>query len=108
MNRAELQRREADIKRSAERSEAPGYNSALATRAAKRMQRVDAMPPEYRSLVHEFGLEIVHEFLAHGVKKPSSIKHLIETVRGTYADGRPRFAVNQNAGSKRNSLGGPA
>lgn len=68
------------------------------------MQRVDAMSPELRAVVHEFGLEIVTEFLAHGVKKPGSIKHLIESVRGTYGDGRPRFAINQNAGRRRNPI----
>lgn len=83
--------------------EAPGYNSAVASRAQKRMARIDAMPPELRAVVYEYNLEVVWEFLQHGVKKPSSIKHLIDTVLGAdHKNGQARFRLNQGPNSKRN------
>lgn len=83
----------------------PGYNSALVRRAQKRMARVDAMPPELRQVVYEYNLEVVQEFLNHGVKTAKSIKHLIDTVTGAdFATGAPRFKLNASPNTKRNSI----
>lgn len=73
----------------------PDHNANLKRRAEKRMMRVDGMPRELREVVYEFGLEIVHVFLEHGVRKPASIKFLIECVRNEdYPNGQARFRFN--------------
>lgn len=96
-------RNEWNIRKAAKGCCEPGYNSGLAERAAKRMQRVDAMPPPLRAVVYEYGLEIVQQFLDVGVKTPSHIKLLIDTV--LHADlpgGQPRFKINKGPNAKRN------
>lgn len=96
-------RRAAQVAKDSKSMEAPDYNGALVRRAQKRMARVDAMPPDLRAVVHEYNLEVVWEFLQHGVKKPSSIKHLIDTVTGAdFKNGQSRFRLNQNPNAKRN------
>jgi hypothetical protein len=50
-------------------------------RCEARMARVDAMSPELRGLIHDYGLTIVDAFLQCGVTKPRHIRHLVETVR---------------------------
>jgi hypothetical protein len=50
-------------------------------RRATRMARVDAMPPEIRACVHEYGLTIVDAMLDLGIKKAKQIRHLVDTVR---------------------------
>lgn len=46
----------------------------------RRMERIDALPQDVRVLVHEFGWTVVGQFWDAGVRKPSLIRHLIETV----------------------------
>jgi hypothetical protein len=59
-------------------------DSTLAT-IRKRQREIDNLPPETRALVHEFGWGIVSAFLDVGIKKPSIIRHLVETtMRGAY------------------------
>ena len=50
-------------------------------RRATRMARVDAMPPEIRACVHEYGLTIVDSMMDVGIKKAKHIRHLVEIVR---------------------------
>lgn len=102
--RSELFRQiDKDISQAKHLMEKPDFNSGLADRAYRRMMRVDQMPPDIRRCVHEYGLEIVQEFLNHGVRKASSISHLIDTVRGApQADGNPRFKINKGPNAKRN------
>ena len=50
-------------------------------RRATRMARVDAMSPEIRACVHEYGLTIVDAMLDLGIKKAKHIRHLVDTVR---------------------------
>lgn len=54
-----------------------------------RMQRIDAMEPLYRELVHEYGLTIVDAFMQHELR-PQVIRHLIETVLSQSKYGNPR------------------
>ena len=81
----------------------PNHNSAIAERARKRLARVDAMPPDLRLVVYEYGLEIVQEFLNCGIKIPKTIRHLIDTVRhADYESGQARFKINKGPNAKRN------
>lgn len=93
-----LAKRERTIRRMAE----PGYNGAIVKRAQKRMERVDAMPAHLRALVYEYNLEVIQEFINHGVKH-TSIKHLIDTTLGAdFKNGQPRFKLNKSPNAKRN------
>lgn len=99
------QREETQRKKDREACNEPGYNKALVARAQKRMARVDAMSPELRRVVYEYNLEVVQEFLNHGVKTPKSIKHLIDTVTGAdFVNGQPRFKLNRHPNAKRNEI----
>lgn len=85
--------------------ESPNFNAALVNRAKKRMARVDAMPPDLRKVVYEYNLEVVQEFLNHGIRSAKSIKHLIDTVTGAdLVNGQPRFKLNKSPKSKRNQI----
>ena len=55
--------------------------AANSNRRATRMARVDAMPPEIRACVHEYGLTIVDAMLDLGIKKAKHIRHLVDIVR---------------------------
>lgn len=57
-----------------------GISGAALERLRRSMERVDAMTPEMRALVHEYGLSIVDAFLDLGIKKPNQIRHIINTV----------------------------
>jgi hypothetical protein len=59
----------------------------------RRMDMVDNYPPAVRSLVHEYGLNIVKAFLDHGVTRPNIIKHLIETVLNDFSPTRASYSL---------------
>ena len=50
-------------------------------RCERRMARIDAMSPEVRALIHEYGQTVVDAFIDCGVTNPRHIRHLVETVR---------------------------
>jgi len=56
-------------------------DDAAVLRIQKRMQHVDSMSPELRRLVHDYGFDMVKQFLQCGVTKPRQIEHLIHVVR---------------------------
>lgn len=57
-----------------------------------RMERVDAMPPEMRALVNEYGLAVIDTCTALGVKQPRHIKHLVETILDSFSPTRGCFS----------------
>lgn len=61
-------------------------------RRKARMDRIDAMPPEMRALVYKYGSHIVNSFVSHGVKKPASIRHLVEVVLDEFSPTRGSFS----------------
>ncbi len=68
-----------------------------------RMNRVDEFDPVTRSLIHEYGLNTITQFVNAGVTKPNVIRHLVETVldefsptRGSYSAQGIRSAIFDN------------
>jgi len=61
-------------------------------RRVRRMARIDALSPDIRELVHEYGFNIVNGFLDHGVVKPRAIRHLVETVLDEFSPTRGSFS----------------
>ena len=51
----------------------------------KRMERIDAMPPDIRACVHEYGLTVVDALMNVGVTKARQIHHVVAVIReGSY------------------------
>lgn len=46
----------------------------------RRMSRIDALTPELRAVVHEYGWRLVSDFMDRGVTKPRDIVSLIKIV----------------------------
>lgn len=64
------------------------------SRRRRRMERIDAMTPDIRACVHEYGLTIVDACLQAGVQKGRQIRHIVETVRGgSYQGKRDKAAL---------------
>jgi len=59
---------------------------------AHRMARVDALSPELRALVHEYGFSVVDNFVRLGVSKPKHIRHLVETVLDEFSPTRGSYS----------------
>lgn len=45
-----------------------------------RMDRIDALPPEVRQVVHEYGVTVVNALMQCGVSKPKHMRHIISVV----------------------------
>lgn len=72
-----------------------GPDEAWLARCRKRMADIDALSPDLRALVHEFGWTVVDAFLKAGVERARTIRHLIKTVK----DGSSAFG-NGTKGEK--------
>ena len=59
---------------------------------ANRMGKVDNFDPEIRKLIHEYGLTVVSAIYDIGVRKPSHIKHIVETVLNEFSPTRGSFS----------------
>lgn len=70
-------------------------------RVKTRMEKVDAMSPEVRAVVHDWGLGIVQTFLDCGVKDPRHMRHIIlrilEDTRGSQG---PHHAGSKQRGPR--------
>lgn len=49
----------------------------MAQRTIRALNATDNMPSKYRMLVHEFGSEIVNEYIQNGVEDPATIRRLV-------------------------------
>lgn len=57
---------------------------------------VDRLPREVRALVHEYGYSVVYEFVAKGITKPATIRHLMTAItRGAGEPGNERADAPQ-------------
>lgn len=50
----------------------------------KGMDFHDSLPPEWRALVHEYGLVIIKTMIEIGIRSPKQAKHLITMIREHY------------------------
>lgn len=57
-----------------------------------RMERIDAMSPELRELVHEYGFNVVNCCASLGVTRPRHIRHLVETILDEFSPTRGSFS----------------
>lgn len=63
------------------------------------MAEVDAFDPAIRTLIHAYGLTVVKSIYDLGVKKPSHIKHIVETVLDEFSPTRGSYSAQGIRGS---------
>lgn len=68
------------------------FEEMVSVKAKKRMDAVDAYPPDIRALVHEYGLMVVKSIYDLGVTKPRHIRHIVETVLNEFSPTRGSFS----------------
>lgn len=76
------------------------FQERLDRRRQDRMKRVDALSPDVRELVHEYGFTVVDAFLSLKITKARHIRHLVETVLN-------EFSPTRGAGSKQGTTRAP-
>lgn len=64
------------------------FQKIVSRRRAARMARIDAMAPELRACVHDYGLNVVNALLELRVSKPAHIRHIVETVLDEFSPTR--------------------
>ncbi|TIV50833.1 MAG: hypothetical protein E5V86_29800, partial [Mesorhizobium sp.] len=69
------------------------FQQAVERRRKKRMAKIDALSPELRALVHEYGYHIVNQFMMNGVTSHRIIRHLVEIVLDEFSPTRGSFSV---------------
>jgi hypothetical protein len=62
-----------------------------------RMNTIDALPEEVRTLVHEYGYMVVRACLDIGVTRPKHIRHLVETILDEFS---PTRAASKSQGQR--------
>lgn len=69
------------------------FEKIVQSRRMARMASVDALPPEIRALIHQYGLMVVDAFLRIGITKPNHIRHLVETVLDEFSPTRGSSSI---------------
>lgn len=64
----------------------------LASKRRVRMEKIDALAPDIRELVHEYGWSVVNACLDMGVTKANRIRHIVETVLDEFSPTRSTFS----------------
>lgn len=62
------------------------------TKRANRMAKIDSYDPAIRSLIHEYGYNVVKTIHDLGVTKPAQIKHIVETVLDEFSPTRGSYS----------------
>lgn len=69
------------------------FDQMVMRKRVARMDAVDGLPVELRSLVHEYGYSVVRAFMDIGVRKPKHIRHLVETVLNEFSPTRGSYSI---------------
>lgn len=64
----------------------------LAEKRRNRFDNIDSMSPELRSLVNDYGFNVVKSFIDLGIEKPRHIKHLVENVLNEFSPTRGSYS----------------
>jgi hypothetical protein len=68
------------------------FDAFIAKKREKRFAQIDALTPELRALVHEYGYTVVKTLMDIGVTKPKQIRHIVETVLDEFSPTRGSYA----------------
>ena len=58
----------------------------------ERMAKVDQLEPEMRELVHQYGFNIVDNFMRLGITRPKHVRHLVEMVLDEFSPTRGAYS----------------
>lgn len=64
------------------------FMAIITRRRTARMRTIDALPPDIRACVHDYGWTTVSAFLDIGVTKARHIRHLVDTVLNEFSPTR--------------------
>lgn len=56
------------------------FEKFISDKRKKRFEEIDKLPPELKNCVHEWGYNIVKNFVDLGIKKEKHINHLVRLV----------------------------
>lgn len=70
----------------------PSEQSWVDGKRQARMARIDGLTPELRALVHEYGFNVVQQFMQSGVTSARAIRHLVESVLDEFSPTRGTFS----------------
>ena len=76
------------------------FQSVVQGRRIARMAAIDAMSPEHRELIRDYGYNVVRACIDCGVPKARHIKHIVETVLDEFSPTRGTGSA-QGARAKR-------
>ena len=93
-------RRSAGLREADMEIDDPAFNARIKRDAEKRMRTIDSWPPELRECVHEFGYEVVQQFVMNGVTQAKRIRHLINYTLGKFANGERAYYGNHRIKTK--------
>jgi len=71
----------------------PEFVAEVERRRVARMEAIDALPPDIRGLVHDYGYPTVKTCMDLGVTKAKHIRHLVETVLNEFSPTRGSFSI---------------
>jgi len=69
------------------------FQSMVDRKRVNRFREIDSLSPAHRELIHEYGWNIVKNFLTLGVREPRHIRHLVETVLDDFSPTRGAFSI---------------
>jgi hypothetical protein len=64
------------------------FQENVERRRVNRMAAIDALSPDQRGLVHDYGFTVVKTLMDQGITKPSVIRHIVETVLNEFSPTR--------------------
>lgn len=64
------------------------FQAVVQSRRIARMAAIDAMSPEHRELVRDYGYNVVRACMDCGVPKARQIRHIVETVLDEFSPTR--------------------
>lgn len=70
-----------------------GKRAFIDEKRRRRMDMVDQLEPQLRTLVHDYGFTVVHAFLEIGVRNPRHIRHLVENVLNEFSPTRGSYSA---------------
>ncbi|MDR6826463.1 hypothetical protein J2X48_000733 [Bosea sp. BE271] len=68
------------------------FDIVIDGRRRARMEAIDALSPEHRELVHDYGYNVVRACMDCGATKPKHIRHIVETVLNEFSPTRGSYA----------------
>jgi hypothetical protein len=70
----------------------PPPQEVVDAKRSARMAAIDALPPDVRALVHDYGYTVVYTLQSLGITKAKHIRHVVETVLNEFSPTRGSYS----------------